>query len=89
MEKRPPANVGDLERQREKHVHLLGVKGGRSPAWKGADSPQMLLGLPPSSFLLVWDMKPLPHSLSKCLLSFYSLPSRTGSKRDVKITTVF
>lgn len=24
MEKRPPANVGDLERQREKHVHLLG-----------------------------------------------------------------
>lgn len=24
MEKRPPANVGDLERQREKCVHLLG-----------------------------------------------------------------
>jgi hypothetical protein len=23
MEKRPPANVGDLERQREKYVHLL------------------------------------------------------------------
>lgn len=66
-----------------------GGKGGRSPAWKGADSLQILLRLPPSSFLLVWDVQPLTHSLSKCLLSFYFLPSRTGSKRDVKIMTVF
>lgn len=66
-----------------------GGKRGQSPAWKGADSLRMLLRLPPSSFLLVWNVQPLTHSLSRCLLSFYSLPSRIRSKRDVKIMTVF
>ena len=49
MEKRPPANVGDLERQREKHVHLLGGRGPEPSLERGglttdaSKTPSLLL----------------------------------------------
>lgn len=100
MEKRPPANVGDLERQREKHVHLGGGgKMSRSLVWKAVDLVPGCHWPPPpypqsASFLLSWDVQPLFHYLihsanvSGALLCSFP-PSGTRSRRDVIIITLF
>lgn len=70
MEKRPPANVGDLERQREKRVHLLGEEAVREPGVERRGLAADTLTFP-SPF--PGRAAPLPQtcSFSKCLLSFY------------------
>lgn len=61
MEKRPPANVGDLGRQREKHL-LAGTT--RRSLVRKAEDPVLAKARPlPASFLPSWDMQPLFHGL--------------------------